>query len=96
MTMEDADLRLDGNAVGGLLREVFAWEATTARGTCASCGAVGEVATLVVYAQAPGAVMRCPACGAVLLRVVRAERRMWVDLRGLRSLELLEPRGEEP
>ncbi|MGH3019952.1 MAG: DUF6510 family protein [Gaiellaceae bacterium] len=86
--MEDADLRLDGNAVGGLLGEVFAWEATMARGTCASCGAVGEVATLVVYAQAPGTVMRCPACGAVLLRIVRAGERLWLDARGLSSLEL--------
>jgi predicted RNA-binding Zn-ribbon protein involved in translation (DUF1610 family) len=96
MMTDDADLRLDGNGIGGLLQEVFAWEATTARGTCASCGAVGEVATLVVYAHAPGTVMRCPKCGSVLLRVVRAERRMWVDLRGLRSLEFLEPPGEQP
>ena len=89
--MEDADLRLDGNAVGGLLGEVFAWETTTARGTCASCGAVGEVATLVVYAQAPGTVLRCPACGAVLLRVVQAGERLWLDARGISSLELRAP-----
>jgi predicted RNA-binding Zn-ribbon protein involved in translation (DUF1610 family) len=89
--MDDADLKLDGNAVGGLLREVFAWEMTTARGTCASCGAVGEVATLVVYAQAPGTVLRCPACGAVLLRIVRAGERLWLDARGLSCLELQTP-----
>jgi hypothetical protein len=89
--MEDADLRLDGNAVGGLLGEIFAWEMTTARGTCASCGAVGEVATLVVYAQAPGTVLRCPACGAVLLRIVRAGQRLWLDARGVSCLELRAP-----
>jgi len=89
--MDDADLRLDGNAVGGLLAEVFAWETTTERGTCASCGAVGEVATLVVYAQAPGTVMRCPTCGAVLLRIVRAGERLWLDARGLSCLELRAP-----
>jgi hypothetical protein len=89
--MEDADLRLDGNAVGGLLGEIFAWEMTTARGTCASCGAVGEVATLVVYAQAPGTVLRCPACGAVLLRIVRAGERLWLDARGVSCLELRAP-----
>jgi ribosomal protein S27E len=86
--MDDADLRLDGNAIGGLLTEVFGWEVTTARGTCASCGAVGEVATLIVYAQAPGTVLRCPACGAVLLRIVRAGERLWLDARGLSCLEL--------
>jgi hypothetical protein len=89
--MDDADLRLDGNAVGGLLGEVFAWETTAARGTCASCGAVGEVARLVVYTQAPGAVMRCPACGAVVLRIVRAGERLWLDARGLSCLELRTP-----
>ena len=86
--MEDADLRLDGNAVGGLLAEVFAREMTTATGTCASCGATGQVATLVVYAHAPGTVVRCPSCGSVLLRVVRAEGRLWLDARGLSCLEL--------
>ena len=30
---------LDGNAVAGLLREVFAVEMTTAIGTCNRCGA---------------------------------------------------------
>jgi ribosomal protein S27E len=89
--MEDADLRLDGNAAGGLLGEVFAWEATAARGTCASCGAVGEVAALVVYAHAPGTVLRCPACGSVLLRIVRSADRLWLDARGLSCLELRAP-----
>ena len=86
--MDETDLRLDGNAVGGLLGELFAREMTVARGTCAGCGAVGEVATLVVYAQAPGTVLRCPQCGAVLLKLVRSETRVWLDARGLRSLEL--------
>jgi hypothetical protein len=86
--MEEADLRLDGNAAGGLLREVFALEVTAARATCAFCGAVGEVATLVLYAHAPGAVLRCPACGAVVLRVARSQDRVWVDARGLSCLEL--------
>ena len=29
---------LDGNAIGGLLIEVFGTEMTTAAGTCGSCG----------------------------------------------------------
>ena len=86
--MESADLKLDGNAIGGLLAEVFGAEMTTARGTCATCGAVGAVATLVVYAHAPGSVARCPACGSVVLRVVRVESRIWLDARGLSCLEL--------
>ena len=38
--MEDAQHRLDGNAAGGSLGEVFAFEMTNAEGACVSCGAV--------------------------------------------------------
>ena len=33
------ELMLDGNAVAGMLGEVFAVEMTTATGTCGNCGA---------------------------------------------------------
>lgn len=79
--------RLDGNAIGGLLREIFAMEMTAAVGTCAGCGAVNEVARLQVYVDAPGTVVRCPACEAVVMRVVRGRGRCWLDLTGVRALE---------
>ena len=88
MLVEMADLELDGNAIGGLLGEVFVEELTVARSTCGSCGAVREVGALSVYAQAPGAVVRCPGCEAVLLRVVRGEGRIWLELQGVSCLEL--------
>jgi hypothetical protein len=90
--MEDAELRLDGNAVAGLLGEVFAVEATTVRGTCAACGAAGALGRVLVYAHAPGVVLRCPECGSVLMRVVRSESRVWFEARGVASLEL--PTGQ--
>ena len=90
--MEDADLRLDGNAAAGLLSEVFVFERTSARSTCASCGAVGEVGVLHAYVHAPGTVIRCPRCNAVLMRIVRDAGRYWIDVRGVRCLEL----GERP
>ena len=86
--MDETDLRLDGNAAAGVLEEVFAFEMTTAVSTCASCGAVGEVGVLHAYVHAPGTVVRCPRCGAVLMRVVRSEERLWVDVQGVRSLEV--------
>ena len=89
--METSDLKLDGNAIGGLLREVFVGEVTVAVTTCAGCGAVREVGALHVYAHAPGTVVRCPGCDAVLLRVVRSDARIWLDLRGVRSFELSAP-----
>ncbi len=89
--MESADLKLDGNAIGGLLGEVFVGDLTVARSTCGSCGAVREIGALAVYAQAPGSVARCPGCDAVLLRVVRGEGRIWLDLQGVSCLELRLP-----
>jgi Zn finger protein HypA/HybF involved in hydrogenase expression len=88
--MEDVDLRLDGNAVAGLLREVFVSEMTAARSTCAACGAVAAVGAVHAYAEAPGAVLRCPACGAVLMRIVQGKGRYWLDVSGTRCLEFEE------
>lgn len=89
--MQQSDLKVDGNAIGGLLREIFAMEMTNAVGTCASCGAVNEVGRVHVYMHAPGTVVRCPSCEQVLMRIVRGGGRYWVDLTGTRCLEFAEP-----
>jgi Zn finger protein HypA/HybF involved in hydrogenase expression len=86
--MNEADLRLDGNAVAGLLTEVFAVEMTTAVGTCAHCGASNAIGAVQVYAQAPGTVLRCPSCASVLMTIVRARDQMHVDISGTRRFEL--------
>jgi hypothetical protein len=78
---------LDGNAIGGLLLEVFGVEMTTAKGVCAHCGAAGELATLVVYLQAPGTVARCRNCENVLVVIVDRRGVKCVDLRGVATLE---------
>jgi hypothetical protein len=80
-------LVLDGNAIAGLLAEVFGTDLTTARGTCDGCGAVDQVGAVRVY-KAAGFVLRCPHCEAVLAKLVTDGSRTWIDLRGLRSLEL--------
>ena len=87
--MENADLKLDGNAAAGELREIFAAEMTVVRTTCAACGAVREMGAVSVYAHAPGTVFRCTSCDAVLVRIVRAEDRIWLDPSGVSCLELL-------
>jgi len=78
---------LDGNALAGALEAVFGEEMTTATGTCASCGASGEVARFVVYMRGPGAVARCAVCTAVLMVLVTRREVTCVDLRGLAALE---------
>ena len=66
---------------------------TVARSTCAACGAVREVGALHVYVNAPGTVVRCPGCDAVLGRIVKSEERLWLDLRGVSCFELALPVG---
>lgn len=86
--MDEQDLKLDGNAAAGLLRELFAFELTTARGRCENCGAVAEVGAVSVYANAPGCVLRCPQCESVLMRIVSNAGRYWLDARGISWLEI--------
>jgi Zn finger protein HypA/HybF involved in hydrogenase expression len=81
--MEEQDLKLDGNAAAGLLRELL-----TARGRCENCGAVAEVGAVMVYANAPGTVLRCPQCESVLMRIVSGGGRYWLDARGISWLEI--------
>jgi uncharacterized protein DUF6510 len=78
---------LDGNAIGGLLLDVFGAEMTTATGVCAHCCAVAQVAELKVYVRAPGTVVRCRSCGGALMVFVDVRGIMCVDLRGLAKLE---------
>ncbi len=78
---------LDGNAIGGLLNEIFGTEMTDAIGTCGTCGATGPVAETVVYLRAPGTVVRCRTCTAVLMVFLRRAEVNCVDLLGLAALE---------
>ena len=85
--MRAEDLYLDGNAAAGILHAVYGSELTTAVGTCDSCATAGPVGAVRLYRSA-GLVFRCPHCDAVLMKVVTAGERVWVDSRGLRSLQL--------
>jgi hypothetical protein len=80
-------LMLDGNAIAGLLQEVFALDMTTAVGTCSNCGARDEIGAVRVFRGA-GVVLRCPHCDNVLATIVRSEADVWFTLGGLRALKL--------
>jgi hypothetical protein len=79
---------LDGNAIAGLLYDVFGIEMTTAATVCGYCGDARPVAELVVYLRAPGTVVRCRTCANVLMVLVEARAVMCVDLNGLAALDL--------
>ena len=82
------ELMLDGNAVAGLLQQVFAVEMTTAIGTCGSCGAAGPVGAARLYRGA-GIVLRCPHCDNMLAKIVKNDSRVWIDFAGIRTLEVV-------
>ena len=82
---------LDGNAIAGALREIFATDVTSAIATCGGCGRAGAVATLRVWGPAPGIVARCPQCEDVMLRIVRAPDRAYLEMRGTLRLGLPMP-----
>ena len=86
--MDARDRRLDGNAIGGLLLELFGVELTVATTVCGSCGASEQMARLDVYVDAPGVVVRCCHCEDVLMRIVHGPDRAWIDLSGMSCLEL--------
>ena len=84
--MQIEEMRLDGNAAGGMLREVFTHEMTEALATCAGCGSTGPVGALLDYGHTMGAILRCPGCDAPVLRIVRTPDVIRVDASGARLL----------
>jgi hypothetical protein len=84
------DLMLDGNAVAGLLREVFALEMTTSLGTCEGCGATEPLGAVHVYRGA-GIVLRCPHCHTALATIVASDTAVWIGLSGIRALRIPAP-----
>ncbi len=81
-------LMLDGNAVAGRLYDVFGVEMTASPTACAHCGWVGAMGALWAFTQAPGVVLRCPACEQVILRMVETAEVIYLDARGATYLRL--------
>jgi hypothetical protein len=73
---------LDGNALAGSLESLFGRDMTAVPGRCAHCGTVHMVGAMRLFMGGPGAVLRCPACDEVVLRIVETADRTYVDARG--------------
>jgi hypothetical protein len=82
MSRDEMCSTLDGNAAGGLLREIFAFDVTAARITCAGCATEVPMGELRLYAIELGAILRCPSCEEAAVRIARTPRGLWLDLRG--------------
>ncbi len=82
------ETKLDGNAAGGILQEIFPFEMTLVQTTCTGCGVTNAIGELAVYMHGMGTIIRCPSCDNVLIRVVQAKGRYWLDMHGVRVLQI--------
>jgi hypothetical protein len=73
---------LDGNALAGLFESLFGVDMTAVPGRCAHCSTVSMVGAMRVYSGGPGAIVRCPACDEVVIRIVETRDATYVDARG--------------
>ncbi len=55
--MTSDEQHLDGNAAGGVLGQIFAFEMTTAEVICAHCDTVSPIGEAMVYATAMGTIV---------------------------------------
>jgi hypothetical protein len=79
--MAAPDLHTDGNAIAGVLQEIFVGEVTTAERVCQSCHARNPVGAHRLYRGA-GMVLRCPACGDIAATVAEAAAGYAVSIHG--------------
>jgi uncharacterized protein DUF6510 len=80
--------KLDGNAAAGMLQEIFPFEMTLVQATCTGCGTTREIGALAVYMHGMGTIVRCPSCDNVLIRVAQTKGRNFLDMRGVRVLQI--------
>ena len=78
----DSELTLDGNAVAGMLQELFARDMTAVPAECAHCGGRAEMGRLLAYTHGPGITLRCPFCQGVILRIALTDDWVYFDARG--------------
>ena len=79
---------LDGNAIGGMLFEIFGSEMTMAQAVCGRCGSRGPLAECEVYLGGPGVVVRCRVCHGIVIVLVEVRGIVCVDRSGLSGLDL--------
>jgi hypothetical protein len=82
---------LDGNAVAGLLHDLFGQEMTGVEATCAHCGTRSRLSRAKVFLGA-GVVLLCARCDGRMLVVVRRGEVSCVDASGFSALAVRLPR----
>jgi acetyl-CoA acetyltransferase len=85
--MSDQELWLDGNAIAGVLAELFGIDMTTVDRGCASCGRHHAVGAHRLYRGA-GLVLRCPSCGDIAMQLAVLPDRRVLTMRGSWTVEV--------
>ena len=91
--MPDSPLHTDGNAIAGLLEEIFVGDITAAPRTCQSCSARHPIGSHRLYTGA-GFVLRCPACGDVAACIAVLPEGYVISLHGTWSLTRADARAQ--
>ena len=86
--MQTEDMRLDGNAAAGALREIFALDVTSALARCACCGVVAPMGALLEYGQGMGVILRCASCDSPVVRIARTPGWIRLDVSGIAFLTI--------
>jgi hypothetical protein len=74
---------LDGNAIAGVMHDLFARDMTTMGYRCTTCGRTGVVAEMAVYMSGPGTVARCRTCDTILLMLSERCEMYCIDMSGM-------------
>lgn len=78
--------RVDGNAAGGLLLEIFGQDMTAARATCRHCAHEAALADAVAEIDDAGAILLCRGCRHTLLTCLRSQNEQTLTIGGLTRL----------
>ena len=79
---------VDGNVLAGPLGSLFVPDLTTATAVCARCRRADVLAAGAVYGAHMGLILRCPGCGAALLRYAETPYVRTLDMRGIAALRI--------
>ncbi|MCK2034799.1 hypothetical protein KZC51_01510 [Microbacterium sp. SSW1-49] len=80
--------RVDGNAAGGRLWELFGRDMTTARAQCGQCDRVAELADAIAEVDDAGVILLCRGCSRMLLTCLRSGDGEQLVIGALARLEL--------
>lgn len=79
---------VDGNAIAGLLADVFVGEPSTLVVVCRHCGLSGPLGATDVEDDAVAAIVRCRGCTRTLLTAMRSDTGVSITVGSLDRLEM--------